>query len=293
MPTRCSSRRIWTTSCSPAAAWPPAGRCGLAHRAGHGVHPVRRAGHRVRAGVPARQGLAAGRRLHGAAPGRGPAAAAHPRVRRGALARPAGGAASRLRLRAALFGAVHRGDDGRAASCGRAGRAGDGAAPGPGAGAAGPGQPRGPPAGRPRQCRSLRRQTGVLPRHALRDPPPGGGAAADGSAGRRAVPIGAVLDRKIAAAQAYASQIGFQFGGPAPLADALRASRARRGGMPSRAVLRRRCGCASLPAASPEGRTVPFVRARCYRAAMSTDIMLMPYRLPAPCVPRVQPIRSR
>jgi LmbE family N-acetylglucosaminyl deacetylase len=35
------------------------------------------------------------------------------------------------------------------------------------------------------------------------------------------VPIGDVLDRKIAAAQAYASQIGFQFGGPAPLARAL------------------------------------------------------------------------
>ena len=37
------------------------------------------------------------------------------------------------------------------------------------------------------------------------------------------VPIANVLDRKVAAAQAYASQIGFQFGGPAPLAQALRA----------------------------------------------------------------------
>jgi LmbE family N-acetylglucosaminyl deacetylase len=35
------------------------------------------------------------------------------------------------------------------------------------------------------------------------------------------IPIGDVLDRKIAAAQAYASQIGFQFGGAAPLARAL------------------------------------------------------------------------
>ena len=34
--------------------------------------------------------------------------------------------------------------------------------------------------------------------------------------------IGAALDRKIAAAQAYDSQIGFQFGGPQPLAAALR-----------------------------------------------------------------------
>ena len=34
--------------------------------------------------------------------------------------------------------------------------------------------------------------------------------------------IAAALDRKIAAAQAYSSQIGFQFGGPQPLAVALR-----------------------------------------------------------------------
>ena len=34
-------------------------------------------------------------------------------------------------------------------------------------------------------------------------------------------PIGPVLERKIAAAQEYATQIGFQFGGPGPLAAAL------------------------------------------------------------------------
>ncbi len=44
------------------------------------------------------------------------------------------------------------------------------------------------------------------------------------------VPIGAVLDRKIAAAQAYASQIGFQFGGPTPVALALRDFAVREGG---------------------------------------------------------------
>ena len=37
----------------------------------------------------------------------------------------------------------------------------------------------------------------------------------------RVVGIAAALDRKIAAAQAYTSQVGFQFGGPAPLAQAL------------------------------------------------------------------------
>ena len=37
------------------------------------------------------------------------------------------------------------------------------------------------------------------------------------------VPIGAGLDRKIAASCAYASQIGFQFQGPAALAEAMRA----------------------------------------------------------------------
>ncbi len=42
--------------------------------------------------------------------------------------------------------------------------------------------------------------------------------------------VGAVLGRKIAAAQAYASQIGFQFGGPAPLDDALRRFAAAEGG---------------------------------------------------------------
>jgi LmbE family N-acetylglucosaminyl deacetylase len=37
------------------------------------------------------------------------------------------------------------------------------------------------------------------------------------------IPIAAALDRKIAAAQAYRTQIGFQFGGAAPLAEAMRA----------------------------------------------------------------------
>lgn len=44
------------------------------------------------------------------------------------------------------------------------------------------------------------------------------------------VPIGDMLERKIAAAQAYASQIGFQFGGAAPLAAALRAFAVQEGG---------------------------------------------------------------
>lgn len=44
------------------------------------------------------------------------------------------------------------------------------------------------------------------------------------------VPIAAALERKIAAAQAYASQIGFQFGGPAPLAAALRDFAVQEGG---------------------------------------------------------------
>ena len=54
------------------------------------------------------------------------------------------------------------------------------------------------------------------------------------------VPIGAVLHRKIAAAQAYASQIGFQFGGPEPLARALQTFALQEGG--SRAA-ERFCGC--------------------------------------------------
>ena len=44
------------------------------------------------------------------------------------------------------------------------------------------------------------------------------------------VPIDGALDRKILAAQAYRSQIGFQFGGPAQLADALRAFAVAEGG---------------------------------------------------------------
>ena len=44
------------------------------------------------------------------------------------------------------------------------------------------------------------------------------------------VPIGDVLERKIAAAQAYASQIGFQFGGAEQLATALRSFAIQEGG---------------------------------------------------------------
>ena len=44
------------------------------------------------------------------------------------------------------------------------------------------------------------------------------------------IPIGAVLDRKVAAAQAYTTQIGFQFGGPAPLGLALRRFAGEEGG---------------------------------------------------------------
>jgi LmbE family N-acetylglucosaminyl deacetylase len=44
------------------------------------------------------------------------------------------------------------------------------------------------------------------------------------------VPIAAALDRKIAAACAYASQIGFQFGGPEAAGRALREFAAREGG---------------------------------------------------------------
>ena len=43
------------------------------------------------------------------------------------------------------------------------------------------------------------------------------------------LPIGAALDRKIAAAQAYVTQIGFQFGGAAALAEALRHFAAQEG----------------------------------------------------------------
>lgn len=44
------------------------------------------------------------------------------------------------------------------------------------------------------------------------------------------VPIGATLDRKIRAACAYASQIGYQFGGPTGVATALTAFTEREGG---------------------------------------------------------------
>ena len=48
--------------------------------------------------------------------------------------------------------------------------------------------------------------------------------------GSETVVITAALDRKIAAAQAYTSQIGFQFGGAAPLARALRSFALQEGG---------------------------------------------------------------
>ena len=44
------------------------------------------------------------------------------------------------------------------------------------------------------------------------------------------IPIGSVLDRKVAAAQAYTTQIGFQFGGPVPLGLALRRFASDEGG---------------------------------------------------------------
>ncbi len=51
-------------------------------------------------------------------------------------------------------------------------------------------------------------------------------------------PIGPVLERKIAAAQAYATQIGFQFGGPGPLAAALTGfARAEGNGTPAERVI--------------------------------------------------------
>ncbi len=46
----------------------------------------------------------------------------------------------------------------------------------------------------------------------------------------RTIGIAPSLDRKIAAAQAYTSQIGFQFGGPAPLGLALRRFAGEEGG---------------------------------------------------------------
>ena len=55
------------------------------------------------------------------------------------------------------------------------------------------------------------------------------------------VPIGAALHRKVAAAQAYASQIGFQFGGAETLARALQAFALQEGGGDQAAE--RFCGC--------------------------------------------------
>lgn len=63
--------------------------------------------------------------------------------------------------------------------------------------------------------------------YAMRDPD----AAGDlGSLPLRTVPIGAALDRKVAAAQAYSSQVGFQFQGAEAAGVALRAFALREGG---------------------------------------------------------------
>ena len=64
--------------------------------------------------------------------------------------------------------------------------------------------------------------------YAIRQPAAASTLVPAGSAST--VPVGGMLDRKIAAAQAYASQIGFQFGGAAPLAAALRAFAIQEGG---------------------------------------------------------------
>ncbi len=62
--------------------------------------------------------------------------------------------------------------------------------------------------------------------------------------GERVVPIGGALDRKIAASCAYASQVGFQFGGAAALATALAAfAQWEGGGIASERVQ----GTAALP----------------------------------------------
>ena len=65
--------------------------------------------------------------------------------------------------------------------------------------------------------------------YVIRNP---GARAAPGVPGgpARTVPLDGVLDRKLDAACAYASQVGFQFGGPGPLRDALAALAAREGG---------------------------------------------------------------
>ena len=65
--------------------------------------------------------------------------------------------------------------------------------------------------------------------YAIREP---GAAPGDGIAGlpSRTIPAGGAMERKIAAAQAYASQIGFQFQGPANAAAALRGFAVQEGG---------------------------------------------------------------
>ncbi len=50
---RCSSRRIWTTSCSPAAAWPRCWRIAAGGPCWRRCSPARWCPHRVRPGLPA------------------------------------------------------------------------------------------------------------------------------------------------------------------------------------------------------------------------------------------------
>ena len=109
---------------------------------------------------------------------------------------------------------------------------------------------------------------GVLPRHALCDPPAGRRAPTGRSRTRRgaSIAIEAVLDRKIAAAQCYTSQVGFQFGGAArtrPRPARLCPTRRAKGEAAER-FLRLRCrnGNEGRPAVS--GR-FHFLSSRCYR----------------------------
>ena len=82
-----------------------------------------------------------------------------------------------------------------------------------------------------RAVHAARRWPGrLLPRHALCDPQTRMHGLHSTPAPETVVPIGAELDRKIAAACAYASQIGFQFGGPAAAEAALRAFAIGEGG---------------------------------------------------------------
>ena len=81
-----------------------------------------------------------------------------------------------------------------------------------------------------------------------------------------AINIAAALDRKIAAAQAYTTQIGFQFGGAQPTAAAL-ASFAREEAAANRrsasSAPRTHCGLGPYP--SPKRPHFPFAPFWCYR----------------------------